>query len=150
MTDTLAMPYLGAHFTLSVGLHSMNFSKCAGLAGDVGVEEYPEGGENRFTHRLPTRTSFPNLVLTQGVGASTELWTWFLHYRATGRVVPRDGQVVLMSYVAGALVPVRVWAFTRGWAVKLTGPDLDAQSSSVAVESLEIAHHGLSPARVAV
>jgi phage tail-like protein len=150
VTDALAMPYLGAHFTLSVGLHSMNFSKCTGLAGDVGVEDYPEGGENRFTHRLPTRPSFPNLVLTQGVGPSTELWTWFLQYRATGRVAPRDGQVVLMSYVAGALVPVRVWAFTRGWPVKVTGPDLDAQSSSVAVESLEIAHHGLSPAPVAV
>jgi phage tail-like protein len=50
---------------------------------------------------------------------------------------------VLMSTVEGALAPVRVWSFTRGWPVKLTGPDLDAQSSAVAVEAVEIAHHGL-------
>jgi hypothetical protein len=27
--------------------------------------------------------------------------------------------------------------------LKLTGPELDAQSSAVAIESIEIAHHGL-------
>jgi phage tail-like protein len=145
------LPYLGAHFVLAVdGLVSVSFSKCAGLAGDVGVEEYVEGGENRFAHRLPVRGSFPNLVLTQGAGPSTELWGWFFEYLVTGRVAPRDGQVSLMSTVEGALAPVRVWVFRKGWPVKLTGPDLDAQSGAVAVESVEIAHHGLHLATVGV
>ncbi len=143
------LPYLGAHFVLAVdGLASVSFSKCTGLAGEVGVEEYVEGGENRFAHRLPVRASFPNLVLTQGAGPSTELWSWFFEYLLTGLVSPRDGQVSLMSTVDGELAPVRVWAFRRGWPVKLTGPDLDAQSGAVAVESVEIAHHGLHLARV--
>ncbi len=145
------LPYLGAHFVLAVdGLTSVSFSKCSGLAGDVGVEEYAEGGENRFAHRLPMRGSFPNLVLTQGAGPSTELWGWFFEYLVTGRVAPRDGQVSLMSTVEGALTPVRVWAFRKGWPVKLTGPDLDAQSGAVAVESVEIVHHGLHLATVGV
>lgn len=143
------LPYLGAHFVLAVdGLASVSFSKCTGLAGEVGVEEYVEGGENRFAHRLPVRASFPNLVLTQGAGPSTELWSWFFEYLLTGLVSPRDGQVSLMSTVDGELAPVRVWGFRRGWPVKLTGPDLDAQSGAVAVESVEIAHHGLHLARV--
>ncbi|MGK5110801.1 MULTISPECIES: phage tail protein [unclassified Geodermatophilus] len=138
------LPYIGAHFVLAVdGITSVSFSKCSGLAGDVGVEEYAEGGENRFAHRLPVRGSFPNLVLTQGAGPSTELWGWFFEYLVTGRVAPRNGQVSLMSTVEGVLAPVRVWAFRKGWPVKLTGPDLDAQSGAVAVESVEIAHHGL-------
>lgn len=145
------LPYLGAHFVLAVdGLTSVSFSKCSGLAGDVGVEEYAEGGENRFTHRLPVRGLFPNLVLTQGAGPSTELWGWFSAYLVTGRVTPRSGQVSLMSTVDGALAPVRVWVFRKGWPVKLTGPDLDAQSGAVALESVEIAHHGLHLATVGV
>ncbi len=145
-----APPFLGAHFVLAVdGLMSVSFSKCSGLAGEVGVEEYPEGGENRFAHRLPTRASFPNLVLTQGAGPSAELWNWFFEYHVSGMVAPRDGQVTLMSTVAGVLVPVRVWGFRRGWPVKLTGPELDAQAGAVAVESVEIAHHGLHLAKVA-
>jgi phage tail-like protein len=109
----------------------------------VSVEEYQEGGENRHAHRFPTRTSFPNLVLSQGAGLLQELWDWFYEFYVTGLVTPRDGTVVLMSTIDGVLAPVRVWAFTRGWPVKLTGPELDAQSSAVAIESIEIAHHGL-------
>lgn len=138
------MPFTTAHFVLAIdGLASVNFSKCTGLAGEVSVEEYQEGGENRFTHRFPSRTSFPNLVLNQGAGPMQELWDWFYEFHVTGLVFPRDGTVVLMSTLEGALVPVRVWAFTRGWPVKLTGPDLDAQSAAVAIEAIEIAHHGL-------
>lgn len=144
VTSPATVPFLGAHFVLAVdGLASVSFSKCSGLAGEVGVEEYAEGGENRFSHRLPARGGFANLVLTQGAGPSTELWSWFAEYLVTGRVTPRDGQVTLMSTVEGELVPVRVWAFRRGWPAKLTGPELDAQSSALAVEQVEIAHHGL-------
>lgn len=142
-------PYLGAHFVLAVdGLSSVSFSACSGLAGDVGVEEYAEGGENRFVHRLPVRATFPNLVLTQGAGPSTELWQWFFEYHVSGRISPRDGQVTLMTTRAGALVPARVWAFRKGWPVRLTGPELDAQAGAVAVEAVEIAHHGLHLATV--
>lgn len=140
------LPYTTAHFVLAIdGLAAVSFSKCTGLAGEVSVEEYQEGGENRFTHRFPSRVSFPNLVLSQGAGPLQELWDWFyeFHGSALGRVTPRDGTVVLKSTVDGRLKAVRVWAFTRGWPVKLTGPDLDAQAPAVAIDAIEIAHHGL-------
>ena len=136
-------PFLTARFVLDIGTGSGSFSKCAGLAGEVSVEEYQEGGENRFVHRFPSRASFPNLVLSQGAGPARGLWEWFYEFYVTGTITPRDGTVVLYSTVDGSLEPVRVWAFTRGWPVKLAGPDLDAQSSSVAIDALEIAHHGL-------
>jgi len=144
LASPTALPFITAHFMLAIdGLASVNFSKCSGLAGEVSVEEYQEGGENRFAHRFPTRTTFPNLVLNQGAGPMPELWDWFYEFYVTGLVAPRDGTVVLMSTIDGVLAPARVWAFTRGWPVKLTGPELDAQSSAVAIDSIEIAHHGL-------
>jgi len=144
-----AWPFTTAHFLLSIdGIASVSFSKCSGLAGEVSVEEYQEGGENRFSHRFPTRASAPNLVLSQGAGPLAELWDWFAEFHVTGLVTPRDGTVVLMSSVDGALVPARVWAFTRGWPVKLTGPDLDAQSSAVAIEAIEIAYQQLALKKV--
>ncbi len=83
-------------------------------------------------------------MLTQGAGPLHELWDWYAEFQVTGLVAPRDGTITLASAIEGAMVPVRVWSFTRGWPVKLTGPDLDAQASAVAVESMEIAHHGLA------
>ena len=138
------MPFTTAHFVLAIdGLASVSFSKCTGLAGEVGVEEYQEGGENRFAHRFPTRASFPNLVLNQGAGPLQELWDWFYEFHVTGVVTPRDGTVVLMSTVEGALAPVRVWAFTRGLAGQAHRPRPRRPGSAVAIEAVEIAHHGL-------
>jgi phage tail-like protein len=149
LASPTAVPFITAHFVLAIdGLTSVNFSKCSGLAGELNVEEYQEGGENRFAHRFPTRASFPNLVLSQGAGPMQELWDWFYEFCVTGLVAPRDGTVVLMSSIEGEPAPVRVWSFVRGWPVKLTGPELDAQLSAVAVDSLEIAHHGLALKKV--
>ena len=143
------MPFTTAHFVLSIdGLTSVSFSKCTGLAGEVSVEEYAEGGENRFSHRFPSRGSFPNLVLNQGAGPTRELWDWFYEFNVTGLVAPRDGTVTLMSTTDGDFAAVRVWAFTRGWPAKLTGPDLDAQASAAAIDAIEIAHHGLELKKV--
>lgn len=145
LASPAVLPFTTAHFVLAIdGLVSVSFSKCTGLASEVSTEDYQEGGENRFTHRMPTRSSYPNLVLTQGAGPLQELWDWYGEYQVAGFVIPRDGTITLASSIEGVLAPVRVWSFTRGWPVKITGPDLDAQASAVAIEAVEIAHHGLA------
>ncbi|MGA5761792.1 phage tail protein [Nonomuraea bangladeshensis] len=142
---TVEYPYLAASFRLQIqDLSTIDFTECTGLAGDVGVEEYLEGGENRFPYRFPSRASAPNLVLKRGATTDRGLWDWYDEYPRTGQVRPRGGEVQLMATVGGTLTPVRVWAFQRGWPVKITGPDLNAMSAAVAIESVEIAHHGLS------
>jgi len=139
-----SLPHLNAHFRLAIdGLGEVDFSKCAGLSGEIGVEEYLEGGENRFAYRLPSRGSFPNLVLSRGVTGNAALWAWYFEYLVAGRVLPRDGQVHLLAWVDGEITPVRVWSFRRAYPVKMTGPELDAMSPAVAIESVELAHHGL-------
>jgi phage tail-like protein len=40
--------------------------------------------------------------------------------------------------------PAVAWAFHGGLAAKWTGPDLHGEQNAVAVESLEIAHEGLT------
>jgi phage tail-like protein len=137
-------PHVSAYFRLSiVGLPIVDFSECTGLASEVGTEEYLEGGENRFAHRFPSRHSSPNLVLSRGIASSNALWDWYAESLVSGRVLPRDGQIELLSWIDGELAPARVWWFRRGFPVKISGPDLNAMSSAVAIESLEIAHHGL-------
>ncbi|MFF0204631.1 phage tail protein [Streptomyces sp. NPDC005017] len=143
--DSIGHPYTTAFFRLRIdGLTMADFSECTGLAAETGVEEYAEGGENRFTHRFPSRGSAPSLVLKRGATADRGLWDWYSEYGRLGRVGPRDGQVQLLGMVDGKPAPVRVWSFRRGWPVKIAGPDLDAMSVGVAVESVEIAHQGLT------
>ena len=142
-----AYPYLNLRFRLNVGSVPFGeFSECTGLSLDVTTEDYHEGGENRFLHKLPTAGQPPNLVLKRGMTSSMDLWDWFVGYLESGAVDPRDGQVELMGRPQPDSTedePVCVWAFTRGYPIKWSGPELNALSPGVAFETLEIVHRGL-------
>ena len=47
---------------------TMRASKpCRASSVEYDTEEYKEGGENRFTHKLPVRTKYTDLVLKRGM-----------------------------------------------------------------------------------
>ena len=103
------------------------------------VEDYPEGGENRFVHKFPTRMTYSNLILKRGVSFSEDLWNWHFDY-VQGKGKRRDGLIILRSELH---IPVKVWIFKRGLPLKWTGPTFNASQSAVAIESLDIVHEGL-------
>jgi phage tail-like protein len=139
------LPHLTTQFRLEIDdLVLADFAECTGLTTEIGTDEFAEGGENRFTHRFPSRGSMTNLVLKRGMTDSTALWDWYSEVLADGRVQPRDGQVVLLADREGVATPIKAWAFVRAFPVKFSGPDLNAASTAVAIESIELVHHGLT------
>jgi phage tail-like protein len=127
---------MSAIFDVAVG----GFSECSGLEMALQVEEFREGGNNGRPLKFPTRVTWSNITLKKGVGAGTALWDW--HYGFTeGKGKRRDGVIVLLTDVH---VANNIWYFRRGLPVKYTGPSLNAIQSTVAVESIEIAHEGIS------
>jgi phage tail-like protein len=120
------------------GIDIGRFRECSGLAAELEVKEYMEGGVNDRVHKLPTRMKYPNLVLKRGVTFEDGLlqWLWKTQHEAQ-RVH------VTISLVGPDGKPVRSWAFNDAFPVKWQGPTLNATSSSVATETLEIVHAGL-------
>ncbi|NVD97966.1 phage tail protein [Massilia sp. BJB1822] len=124
----------------SVGLVRVaGFSECSGLEGTLEAHEYQAGGVNGGALRFPTRIKWSNLVLKRGLGSDMMLWDWF-HGFVTGKGTRRDGIVVLQD---AQHQPHTVWGFRAGLPVKYSGPAMNAMQSSVAIESIEIAHQGL-------
>lgn len=113
------------------------FSECGGLQVETEVFEWEEGGMNDHRHRLLGRTKYPNLVLRRGV-ASADLWQWY-QQAIGGKIVRQSLSVVLYGY-DGA--PELRWNFVEAVPVKWVGPTLKSGSSEVAIETLELAHHG--------
>ena len=122
------------------------FSECSGIEGTLQVEEYSEGGENRFVHKFPTRMNYSNITLKRGITLSQELWKWHFDY-ANGKGKRLDGLITLLDESENA---VRIWAFQKGLPLKWTGPTLNAAQSQVAIETLEIAHQGWKPLPVSI
>jgi len=138
-SSTLAMvesAALSAIFDVALG----GFSECSGLEMSLKVEEYREGGRNSAVLKFPSRVEWTNITLKKGMGAGTALWDW--HYGfVEGRGKRRDGIIALLTDLR---VPNNLWYFRRGLPVKYSGPSLNATQSSVAIESIEIAHEGIT------
>ena len=45
--------------------------------------------------------------------------------------------------IATAITGTRVWLLTNAWVAKYTGPELDAKTSDVAIETVELAYEEL-------
>jgi phage tail-like protein len=131
---------LGSLVTAVLSYAVAGFSECTGLDATVEVMDYREGGVNSYVHKFATRASYSNLVLKRGaIYLYDDLWDW--HYswvQGTGQ--RKDGLVVLLDE---SRQPAKIWKFKRGIPMKWVGPSLNASQSSVAVESLDIAHEGL-------
>ena len=122
------------------------FSEVSGLNAEVEVLSYEEGGKNGFVHKLPGRVKFPNVTLKRGTTDSLELWDWFVQ-AVNGKIERRDVGILLYNQEGQA---EREWTLERAYPVKWTGPDFKAGDNAIAIETLELAHEGLSAETVNV
>lgn len=117
------------------------FQEVTGLGAQLEVVSYPEGGRNDSVRQLPLRHSWNRITLKRGVVRDRLLWTWYRTGLNDSLGARRDGAVILLD-ATGA--PAMAWAFHGGLAAKWSGPDLHAEQNAVAIESMEIAHEGLT------
>ena len=147
---TMDAPFTG-QFVFSVdGVGEIGaFVECSGLSVEVGVEEINEGGQNHFTHKMPGRMKWPNIVLKRGITDSDNLFEWFWKtsgegFEGAGAKLERThGEIAVLD---AARQRVRSWKFEDAFPVAWKGPNLASSARDVAMEELEIAHHGFRPA----
>jgi phage tail-like protein len=133
-------PYLSFRFLVEInGLIVGGFSEVSGLQAETKIEEIREGGVNDYVHKLPKITEYLNISLKRGITDSDELWKWHQDV-VNGKVERKTVSVILMDSERNEKWR---WYFEHAYPVKWTGPDLKADNSAVAVETLELAHNGL-------
>lgn len=140
MSDPLE-PALSLRFTVDIaGQLFERFTACEGLTGEWEVEEYREGGTFGHVHRLPLRLTWTNVKLTRPVDRQTSaLAAWFASVQgAAGR---RPAVITAYDGNAGA---VALWELAGAWPIRYTGPQLSADGTTAATETLELAHDGFT------
>jgi phage tail-like protein len=122
------------------GISGAEFMECRGLESVTDVIEYREGGDRVNTVRkLPGLTRYANIVLVSGVTNSMALYQWRSRV-IEGQAELKDIAICLMD-ATGA--DVARWVFRNCWPCRLSGPDLVAGESGIAIEELEICHEGI-------
>jgi phage tail-like protein len=100
------------------------------------VIEYREGSEPQFSRKLPGLTKYTNLILKCGVTHSMELYNWRrLVEQGKIKDARRNIAVILMDEEGN---PCARWEFAEAWPTKYSAPNLTAEGSDVAIETLEI------------
>jgi len=131
-------------FYLRIGSQTQAvFTEVGGLQVETTVQDYEEGGNNGFVHRLPGRTKVGNLTLKRGITQSNEFFNWYADV-AAGRIVKKDVSLVIFNPKGDV---VAQWDLEKAFPVKWVGPQLVADGTAVAVETLELAHAGLKWAK---
>ncbi len=115
------------------------FTEISGLEIDIETEDYAEGGNNTFVHRLPGRAKVNNLVLKRGMTTATDFQSWLMDV-SLGKIKRRH--VTVTMYDASSL-PLQSWNFLNAYPVKWSGPQLRVTQGTAAVETLELAHEGI-------
>lgn len=132
-------PFRGFRYLVEIdGIAEGGFMRVKGLAREVKHESFREGGVNDYEHKLVTLVSYPALVLERGL-ALEGLWKWALAV-ADGDATRRNIWVRLQDEAGGK---AWAWQVENALPVKWSCSDLDAGSAQVAMESVELAHHGL-------
>jgi len=141
-----ADPYQAFNFLVEIeGILAGGFSECSGLQVETEFHDYREGGRNEYVHRFAGPTKYPPLVLKHGLTPIDGLWAWHQDL-VHETIVRRNGTIYLLDKQR---IPVMWWDFKEALPVKWTGPELRADSGSLAIESVELAHRGLSRPRLA-
>ncbi|MFU8850469.1 phage tail protein [Micromonospora sp. SL1-18] len=114
------------------------FNTCDGLGCEVVVEQREEGGNNGHIWQLPTRMKFSNVKLSRPITAdSGKLMRWF---SGMANGITRKTATIEARTLEGTVIAR--WGLLDVIPVRWTGPQLSPDSPKVAVETLELAHHG--------
>lgn len=140
-TDPTA--YFNAKFWVEIdGIAQAFFTECSGLSAETEVFEYAEGGLNDFVHKLPVRTRYSNVTVKRGWVETDELWQWFSQC-AAGQLQTKSVSIILYENKGQSQAqPKARWDLIQAYPVKWQGPEFNVDSTTVAVEAIELAHNG--------
>lgn len=116
------------------------FKSVSGIKYEQEILPVAEGGVNDTVFQLPGRMKWSNIVLKQGFTGSSQLIQWRTEW-TQGSMHRLNGTIQLLDTALNARCS---WNFTAGWPVKWEISEFDASKSELAIESMEIAHHGIT------
>lgn len=121
------------------GITSATFSEVQGLDLTFDSIDYRTGSSPQSTaEKLPGLPHFGNITLKHGLTQNLDLWNWVKNI-LNGVSDKRNVLIVLQDAQHNDVIR---WSVMNAWPCRWGGPVLNAGSSDVAIESVEICHEG--------
>lgn len=139
--DVLTSFYFSVKFSGESSGTDAAFQEVSGLSVDTGTEDVISGGENRFKYRLPSHTSYPNLVLKRGIlQIDSPLIEWCQNTLAGGLAKAIKTKDITLSLLDASGQASMSWSFIKAYPVKWSMSELKSQEGNILIETIELAY----------
>jgi phage tail-like protein len=138
---TWPMPKFRFEVDLGKELKGIAFQEVSGMDKEVQVIEYRKSNSKLFsTEKMPGIVKYGNITMKRGVFVKdNRFWEWMNEIKMNTikrrtvliKLLDEDGKVTMQ------------WILRNAWPTKISGTDLKSDDSSVAIDTLEIAHEQL-------
>ncbi|MCR9254038.1 MAG: phage tail protein [bacterium] len=145
--DKWGYPAVSYCFEVSVGKFTgidLLFSEVSGIQMELETTEIKEGGNNSYTHSIPGRVKYTDLVLKRGMmPKSSALFSWCqktIGGNYTKPIEPQDVTVKLLDEEGKTLI---TWNFKNAYPKKLEVSSLNARASgdsAIMIETITLAY----------
>lgn len=117
------------------------FQEVSGITSEMKLEDVREGGENRFTHKLPTNVSHGNLELKRGIAPfESPLVEWCRNVMEMDFVEPITPKTVWVYLLDGQGEKIRGWSFENAFPVKWDVESFNSTKNEVAIEKIALSY----------
>ncbi|WP_415712882.1 phage tail protein [Maridesulfovibrio sp.] len=142
MADDIVYPLPAFHFSVSLDGEELGFSEVSGLTMETQVIEYRDGLSKSYgAMKMSGLPKNSNITLKRGIVPSNNKFFDWINKTKLNKPERKDLSIMLLNEEHS---PVMTWKITKAWPVKVEGPSLKASGNEVAIESIELAHEGMT------
>jgi phage tail-like protein len=130
------------HFRVDWGGSNMGFSEVTGLKAETQMIEYRNGlSPDYSTIKMPGMQKYGNVTLKRGITKKDNEFYKLWNTHQLNTIERRD---ITISLLDEKHTPVMVWKLRNAFPLSVDGGALKATGNEVAIETLELAHEGIS------
>jgi phage tail-like protein len=150
-------PYAAFNFVVTIdGTDVAGFMQVSGLDVANAVIEYREGNDQTgsggaFLRKQPGLETYGPVTFQRGIIGDLKLWNDLRKQIRDADIGPEFGAIgsvtpqVKVDLQDERHTTVQSWTLHNAWVSKLGGPSLNAKSSEIAIESIEIVCERIEP-----
>lgn len=133
-------PHPGFHFLVQFELllqfpNDVRFQEVQGLTVSTQFEPWSEGGENRFSHQLPQKLQFNELVLKRGKFLGSGVLHWARQAMENFEFKPTN---LMISLLNEDHLPLYNWYVVNAIPKRLEISGINAMNQEILVETLAL------------
>jgi len=135
-------PLVKFHFSVDWGGTNIGFTEVSGLDVETELIEYRQGASPEYSKiKMPGMQKYSNITLKRGTFKNdNEFYQWWNTVQLN-TIERRDITIKLLNEDHD---PVITWTVKSAFPIKVQSTDLKGDGNETAIESMEVAHEGLT------